>query len=156
MSACKEGKWENMFHKTYSKNYAFYLLRPSSRVHRYGVDKLWRNTADRGANWGIRRGTVIRTVLVLAVAGDATSGQSCRFVQGHCTGLDPWDHTQVSVTIKQGLVTASPLHCFPPAIPSLSSEVNGCQPRWMLTAQAIVCILQTIKHCKGLAGGCGS
>lgn len=66
---------------------AFYLLWSSSRVHCYGVDKLRRNTPDGGADWDIRRGTVIRTVLVLALAGDAVAVQSCRLVQGRCTGL---------------------------------------------------------------------
>lgn len=68
--------------------YSLYLLRPSSGVHRYGVDKLWRNTADRRPKWDVRRGIALRTVLVMAVAGDAMAGQSCWLVQRHGTGLD--------------------------------------------------------------------
>lgn len=56
--------------------YAFYLLGSSPGIHRYGVDELWRHTADGRANRDVGRGLVIGTVLVLAVAGDATAGQS--------------------------------------------------------------------------------
>lgn len=93
--------------RTRSKMCAFYLLRSSSGVHRYGVDKLRRDTADRGANRDVRRGTVIGTVLVLALADVATAGQSCRIVQGHCPGLDTWDDTQGSVKAKQWGITAA-------------------------------------------------
>lgn len=74
---------QNKSRKTCSKMYAFYLLRSPAGVQRYGVEELWRNAADGGAHWDIGRGAVVGTVLVLAVTGDATAGQSCGLVQGH-------------------------------------------------------------------------
>lgn len=76
----RKKKCENIF-----QNY-FYLLGPSSRVHSYGADKLWRNASNGGANRDIRR--LISTALVLALAGNATAGKSCRLIHGYCTGLD--------------------------------------------------------------------
>lgn len=73
--------------KTCSIMWAFYLLRSSSRVHRYGADKLWRNAADRGADQDIRSWTIIRAILVLALTGDASAGQNCRLIQRPRTGL---------------------------------------------------------------------
>lgn len=95
--------------KTCSIMWAFYLLRSSSRVHRYGADKLWRNAADRGTDQDIRSGTVIRAILVLALTGDASARQNCRLIQRPHMGLHTWDNAQVNVNIK-----------FPPAIPTLS------------------------------------
>lgn len=64
--------------------FAFYLFRPPSRVHRYSVDKLWRNTADGGTDGDIRRWTIIRVTLT----GEAMARKDGRFIQGRCTCLN--------------------------------------------------------------------
>lgn len=60
----------------------------------------------------------------------------------------------MSVTTWQKLA-ASLLSAFTPSLPSLPPDVNGCQLSLVLNAQATVCVLQTIKPGKALAGARG-
>lgn len=60
----------------------------------------------------------------------------------------------MSVTTWQKLA-ASLLSAFTPSLPSLPPDVNGCQLSLVVNAQATVCVLQTIKPGKALAGARG-